>query len=74
MKRIALTLTAAFLISGCVSEKSQHLRFNDVQSFLNDPRMTYKTNGVYVYPPNHWQLDRDMLNRLNDRNLLLEQQ
>lgn len=70
-----LAILTLIITSGCVSDKSQHFRFNDIGEFREHPlRAIRQPDGTYSYPSNHWQFDRDLLNRLNDRDELLEQQ
>lgn len=49
---------------------------NSVQEFLErQDKATTKDGGrTYHYPSNHWQWDRDILRRLNDRELILNQE
>lgn len=75
MMKTLLIFALATLISGCVSQRLQHYRSNDYEEFKNHPERSVRhPDGTWFYPSNHWKFDRDIENRLNDRNLLLEQQ
>jgi hypothetical protein len=76
MKRIAAILTLTILSIGCVSQKTQHHNMNSVKEFLERHDKSFTTNSgkSYVYPEDHYKWDRDILRRLNDRELLLNQQ
>lgn len=68
MIKTLLILTLLILLnSGCVSDSSQHYNMNSVQEFLKRPDRD-------IANPLHSNWDRDLLRRLNDRELLLNQE
>lgn len=66
-KTLKILIVLTLINLGCVASKTQHYNMNSVQEFLSRP-------DRIITHTNHANWDRDILRRLNDRELILNRE